>query len=123
MSDSSNSILEGGEDEICGLGIGRLDHLDVILDLRIYNYRSIPGKRPLPGKRPPPIFGLVSVSAHVPGKRPPPFFSIQAKRPPPLTRPPTVSVSRSACNSQATKHGQNNVGHVQNKKGSTTAHS
>ena len=31
---------------------------------------------------PPPVFGLVSVSAHVPGKRPPPFFSIQAKRPP-----------------------------------------
>ena len=46
-------------------------------------YRSVPGKRPLPGKRPPPpVFGLVSVSAHVPGKRPPPFFSIQAKRPP-----------------------------------------
>ena len=70
----------------------------------------------------PPVFGLVSVSAHVPGKRPPPFFS-QAKRPPPLTRSPTASVSRSACNSQATKHGQNNAGHVQNKKGLTTAHS
>ena len=27
------------------------------------------------------------------------------------------TVSRSACNSQATKHGQNNAGHVQDKKG------
>ena len=91
-----------------------------------------------------PVFGLVSVSAHVPGKRPPHFFSIQTKRPPPLTHPPTVSVSRSACsrvhikegrsecrgkerkeetcNSQATKQGQNNAGHVQNKKRLTTAH-